>query len=131
MLRWFLSLHSPTYNYTLSPEKVALAKAEKEKRRVESGSGFESDSDNEDNGDVLPVFDVNGKPEDMSSVPPAPAAQTDTTESQGPLPPTFTPSIKKTLNKAKLEDDLKPPPLPSGLSASILKSRLDTKKKIK
>jgi DNA-3-methyladenine glycosylase II len=48
-----------------------------------------------------------------------------------PFPPVFTPSIKKTLKKPAVDPGSDPIPLPEGLSAAVLKSRLDGKKKIK
>lgn len=45
------------------------------------------------------------------------------------LPVPFTPSISRVLQPTPSE--WKPPPLPSGLSVSVMKSRLDGKKKIK
>ena len=45
------------------------------------------------------------------------------------LPVPFTPSISRVLQPTPSE--WKPPPLPSGLSVSMMKSRLDGKKKIK
>lgn len=45
------------------------------------------------------------------------------------LPVPFTPSISRVLQPTPSE--WKPPPLPSGLSVSAMKSRLDSKKKIK
>ena len=45
------------------------------------------------------------------------------------LPVPFTPSISRVLQPTRSE--WKPPPLPSGLSVGVMKSRLDGKKKIK
>lgn len=49
----------------------------------------------------------------------------------GGIPPPFTPSIKKTLDKPAVDAGFEPVPLPSGIDVSLLKSRLDGKKKIK
>ncbi|KAJ7595044.1 DNA glycosylase [Mycena floridula] len=128
MLRWFLSLHS-SYNYTISPEKVAETAAEK-KAKKESQSGNWSDSDNEDE-EMLPAGPsepTSKGPGDASALPPAPL------QNNGSDLPALTPSTKKKLTKLSTSlkvQDFVPPALPQGLTPAILKSRLDTKKKIK
>jgi len=47
------------------------------------------------------------------------------------VPPAFTPTIKTILNKPAIEPGSNPIPLPDGLSAALLKGRLDGKKKIR
>jgi len=51
-----------------------------------------------------------------------------TNEAPADLPPPFTPSIRRILAKGAMEGANPPPPLPDGLSVSILKSRLEGKK---
>lgn len=122
-----MSLHSSTYEYTLSPAKVAETAAAKGKKTLAV------DSDDEDDGDdVLPIGEpsesTSRQPGDVSALPPATNQQH---QEESAMPPTFTPSIKKTLNKMGKDKTFVPPPLPTGLTASTIKSRLDTKKKIK
>lgn len=65
---------------------------------------------------VLPTTSEDGEPDDngMTTIPPA-----------------FTPSIKKTLDKPAVDAGSEPVPLPAGVDVGLLKSRLDGKKKIK
>ncbi|KAH7923735.1 DNA glycosylase [Leucogyrophana mollusca] len=136
MLRWFLSLHSPSHSFTLSPEKLSGNDAEfGEKKTQVSSQGDE---------DVLPVFGKTPQgeasqdeataagPSDVSSVPPAPVSATpfksDSTQASIPsLPPLFTPSINKTLN----DNTSSAVPLPEGLTVAVLKNRLNSKNKVK
>jgi DNA-3-methyladenine glycosylase II len=149
VLRWFLSLHSPTYTINISPDKVKSAKEKKAEAKATpegTGKGKGKKGKTKANEDALPVFgEASGTaPEitadDVSSVPPGPASasppkdgrnQTEEVSAQAELasmPTPFTPSINRTLNAVKGSN---PPPLPDGLTVNILKSRLDPKKKIK
>ncbi|KAK7045590.1 hypothetical protein VNI00_007422 [Paramarasmius palmivorus] len=113
MLRWFLALHSPTYNVAISPEKEK--------------SGSKKKDSSSEKGAAVPV----PPPADTSSVPPVtPKKKNGKGKEQDtdPLPLPFTPSIKKTLRKI---GGVEPERLPAGLTASILKGRLEGKKKIK
>ncbi|KAI3618869.1 dna-3-methyladenine glycosidase [Moniliophthora roreri] len=114
MLRWFLALHSPTYNVTISPEKEKSGSKKKgHDSSEEKRAGLQPEVPSPDASSMLPATPKKGK----------------RTESDAdPLPAPFTPSIKKALRKiggAKTES------LPAGLTAAIMKSRLDGKKKIK
>ncbi|KAK7472543.1 hypothetical protein VKT23_000658 [Stygiomarasmius scandens] len=138
LLRWALAAHSPTYPLSISPNKLSSI-----------GKNDDVDSDEEEDS-TLPVIHEESQPSqassepvvpaDISSVPPAaptatPRKLADTkgaTEVNIPsLPPTFTPSIKQSLTRVSHGEGFAPPPLPSGLTAAALKSRLDGKKKIK
>ncbi|KAJ7647339.1 DNA glycosylase [Roridomyces roridus] len=111
LVRWVLSQHSSTYSYTISPEKDKAASPEKKKGKKSKAKEDE---------DTLPVF---GQAEESPQTPPA----AEDASAVVPLPPTFTPSIKRTLEKTPPAL----PALPQGLSVSELKSRLDGKKKVK
>jgi DNA-3-methyladenine glycosylase II len=134
VLRWFLSLHSPTYKVNVSPNKVKSPEEKKTEAKAKKGKAKADE-------DALPVFgETTGQPDDavddVSSVPPGPVSasplngsgNTEETELAS-MPAPFTPSINKTLNTVK--KGFNPPPLPDGLNAAILKSRLDPKKKVK
>ncbi|KAJ6499304.1 DNA glycosylase [Mycena sanguinolenta] len=115
VVRWFLSQHVPSYSFAASPEKNQLASPSKKKTKKVQGED-----------DALPVFaepSSTATEEAPRTPPPAEDA------SAIPLPPTFTPSIKRTLAKPALDDGI--PALPEGLTVAELKSRLDGKKKIK
>ena len=81
-----------------------------------------------------PRLDGNVPSIELSSVPPAIVGD-EPSELGGnavaSIPPAFTPSIKMTLNKPATKPGLNPIPLPDGLSVALLKSRLDSKQKIK
>ncbi|KAI0930616.1 hypothetical protein AcV5_007284 [Taiwanofungus camphoratus] len=152
VLRWFLSLHSSSYQITISPHKLPKNPEEEDgKEPIANGqNGKGADAE------VLPVL---GEPSaskearslspDVSSIPPAPALPktpapkgkgkgrskvSDEDEEDGGgatvLPMPFTPSINKTLYMIVNQNGA-PPPLPEGLSPAILKGRLEGKKKIK
>lgn len=140
LIIWFLSLHSPSYSFGLSPQKVSGQSSPK-KTDPSKARTIAQDPDE------LPTFgpqanisnydsrtDGNVSSIDLSSVPPAIACD-GPTEPEGntvaSIPPPFTPSIKTTLNKPAIEPGSTPIPLPDGLSVALLKSRLDGKKKIR
>ncbi|KAF8157021.1 DNA glycosylase [Crassisporium funariophilum] len=122
LVRWFLSLHSPAHSFSISPEKGGGSASKKGKKKAVV----------EDQKHQLQV--VNELEEDKSydigssSVPPVALAGS---ENLAFLPPTFTPSIKKTLNKPATSPGIERPPLPSGIDVALLKRRLEAKKKIK
>jgi len=112
LVRWFLSLHSPSHSYSISPEKLPGPSKPKGPDAAK---------------DELPSVGDVGEADTSSVVPGTSKA----TENLPSIPPAFTPSIKKTLNKAAVDAGKKPTPLPSGIDVPLLKSRLDGKKKIK
>ncbi|KAJ7925297.1 DNA glycosylase [Mycena leptocephala] len=79
-----------------------------------------------ENDDALPVFGESSQVVEETPKTPPPVEDA---SALVPLPPTFTPSIKRTLAKAAKNDGV--PPLPEGLTVAELKSRLDGKKKVK
>ncbi|KAJ4002025.1 DNA glycosylase [Lentinula boryana] len=136
MLRWFLGSHSPTHTFSFSPDKAG--------RNVEG----EDELSDEEVGSLPMLNDTpasskmtsppqTSSPFDLSSIPPAPPAtprKEDGTETQAnvaSLPPPVTPSVEQTLMQVENSAGYVPPPLPAGLTASTLHSRLDGKKKIK
>ncbi|TDL24272.1 DNA glycosylase [Rickenella mellea] len=128
VLRWFLALHSPAHPYTISPKKLPKAPADD----AEPASDGESSEIPSPNGVTDPPA---GTSSNVSSILPAPPStpkkgvkqSNSETDPIAPLPPQFTPSINRTLNKLQPSK----PPLPEGMTVQILKSRLDGKKKIK
>jgi DNA-3-methyladenine glycosylase II len=138
LIIWFLSLHSPSYSFGVSPKKLS---------GQSSGKKADQSKATTRDPDELPAFgpqanlssdesptDVTLQFVDVSSAPPANVG--DGTSEPGEsavasIPPAFTPSIKTTLNKPAVEPGLNLIPLPEGLSAAVLKSRLGGKKKIK
>lgn len=154
LLRWFLSLHSPTHKITLSPLKLP---GTGEDQTATGDTGKKSKTKKSAETDLLPALGQTSKaveerePPDnagVSSIPPVPTLpetpaprgkkgkakaaaeyESDGDSDSGVLPTPFTPSINKTLYMAAKNAEI--PPLPSGLSVSELKKRLDTKKKIK
>ena len=116
VVRWFLSLHSPVHSYSISPEKVGGTATPKKAKGKKSAKA-----------DELPTLDsVDSVALGTSSVPPGNTS--DETAEIPSLPPTFTPSIKETLNKTATNATV---PLPNGMDVALLKSRLSGKNKIK
>lgn len=132
VLRWSLGLHSKSYDVGISPNKAG---------RASNAANEDSESENEEER-TLPELSAEGSqaaqdtaqisPPDLSSMPPAPLA---TPVKPAATEPTFavplTPSLQDTLVKVGKKEGFVAPPLPAGVTASNLKSRLDTKKKIK
>lgn len=130
LVRWFLSLHSSSHSFSLSPEKVGGASPKKKK----TAKKIQLDDD------TLPVFGqtlTTQDPEttdpelatdtlslDVSSVPPGPISATPSSSELPSMPTLFTPSINRTLNMPESN----PVALPEGLTVTVLKSRLDGKK---
>ncbi|KAK7057193.1 DNA-3-methyladenine glycosidase [Favolaschia claudopus] len=119
LVRWFLAQHLPTYSFTISPEKKPTPASTSKKTKKAK-----------EDDDTLPVFGETSSVATEGTVlepPRTPPPAEDA--ARIPLPPTFTPSIKRTLAKPALDHGV--PPLPDGLTVAELKSRLDGKKKIK
>ncbi|KZV73321.1 DNA glycosylase [Peniophora sp. CONT] len=141
VLRWFLSLHNPSYRIEVSPQKS-----------LEEADSKESTQPVDD--DALPAFGPPGSTEGPATPPPRTATlpeasqdgatQPDETSSQmrppvAPTPsalglpslPTFTPSINNALERRGADANDLPAPLPAGLTATEMKARLTGKKKVK
>ncbi|KAI0743612.1 DNA glycosylase [Daedaleopsis nitida] len=137
MLRWFISLHSPSMPVSLRKDKLVEQEVED---AIEGGSAGEPNV-------------ARAATPDVSSLPPAldallpstpkkrgkgkatagdSAAEKEPVESGMALPQPFTPSINRTLNmlgKAEEgETTAKVPPLPEGLTVAQMKTRLSGKK---
>lgn len=135
VLRWFLSLHSPQHNYTISPKKLPKA-PEDEGDNTTSAPTETQTSD----ADTLPVVESAGTaipaspPPDASSIPPAPMTprkggkDTGRSEDVPMMPVPFTPSVNRVLAGGSMNFK---PPLPEGMTVAVLKSRHDAKKKVK
>ncbi|KAK0212694.1 DNA glycosylase [Desarmillaria ectypa] len=125
VIRWFLSLHSPTYNYAISDKKDGGSPSKPKKKK---NSQLEDENDK-----TTSVADIE-RPltPDVSSAPPGGLPSTPKKNDMGApaLPPAFTPSINRTLHKVQ-DTSFVPEPLPEGLTVATLKARLDGKKKIK
>ncbi|KAF7793830.1 hypothetical protein EIP86_004951 [Pleurotus ostreatoroseus] len=140
VLRWFLSRHAPSFAITISPKK--LPKPPTDEQDEPSSNALEKDET-----DVQTAV-----PEDASVIPPIPKAPVtpapktngkrkakarkddgdeDNSDNDADVLPTpFTPSINKVLNaQSGSPSDL--PPLPQGLTVATLKSRLNSKNKVK
>jgi len=119
LVRWFLSLYSPTHLFALSPEKVSGQGKSLEATLNLSAS---------ENDDALPeVVDAAYKSKAVEDV--ATGGRTPISKDEDvDLPPPFTPSIHKTLNHSVA---MEPLVLPEGITVAMLKSRLEGKKKIK
>ncbi|KAJ7045514.1 DNA glycosylase [Mycena alexandri] len=115
LVRWVLSQHVPAYSFSASPAKDKAVSPTKKKAKK-----------SKEDDDALPVFEQSSEATEETPRTPPPAEDG---SAMIPLPPTFTPSIKRTLAKAAQDDGVQP--LPEGLTVAELKSRLDGKKKIK
>ncbi|KAH8083774.1 DNA glycosylase [Cristinia sonorae] len=136
VVRWFLALHSPDYNVTISPDKLP-SNPENSQTPAQTPTASTSSQAQTPLQDPDALPSLGGYNED-SSIPPVPAETEDiskeeTTEPSA-LPVPFTPSINKTLNMkiTKSGQPVEPPaPLPVGMTIPMLRGRLDPKKKVK
>lgn len=139
VVRWFLSLHSSTHNYSISPQKAPGQPSPAKKKGKAKGTIVAEDKDAlpafeaQTISNSQPINDLSGEPStDVSSVPPTTMLDGDALGDGIPsMPLPFTPSINKTLNKPGVDSDSDPVPLPDNITVAVLKSRLDGKKKIK
>ncbi|KAL1735573.1 DNA glycosylase [Schizophyllum commune] len=141
LARWVLALHSEKDPVAISPQKLSdqdreaqasAAKTASVKRDASAKRGAKTKAKDKDavpdvasklaqqQSSVLPV--EGGDPDGIP-------ANAEDEDSDGPLPPPFTPSVNKVL--ARGAEDGPPPPLPAGLSVTELRTRLTGKKKIK
>ncbi|PPQ98612.1 hypothetical protein CVT24_003945 [Panaeolus cyanescens] len=107
VLRWMLSLHSNKHSYSISPEKVS------------GGNSTDSKKPRVDDDELPSLTRIASDVESTGE------------REMLPLPPTFTPSIKKVLDQPSVSPGGVPPSLPAGIDVALLKSRLDGKKKVK
>ena len=114
LLRWFLSLHSPSHSFSISPEKVG---------------GSREPEANDVRNDELPSVVHGDNPKSTVGLSVLPKTSVATDDLIG-IPPAFSPSIKETLRKPGV-GPAAPAPLPPGLDVATLRSRLEGKKKIK
>ncbi|KAH9855095.1 hypothetical protein C2E23DRAFT_607092 [Lenzites betulinus] len=133
LLRWFISLHSPSHPISLRQDKMTCPT---QSDAVDAGGSVtQPRAATPDASSILPA------PEDTPMPPPAAKGKGKnkagkTAEQDGgsamPLPPMFTPSINKTLNmiptSTKDGGEYTPPPLPESLTVALMKSRLSGKK---
>lgn len=145
LVRWFLSLHSPSHNYSISPEKVGGQSTTKKKATTKKQKEKAAEASAPVKEDELPIFGSSLVETEAStselldvSLPDISSVLPRTSEDGEPgdngmaaIPPAFTPSIKKTLDKPAVDAGSEPVPLPAGIDVGLLKSRLDGKKKIK
>ncbi|OJT09319.1 hypothetical protein TRAPUB_14227 [Trametes pubescens] len=141
MLRWFVSLHSPS-THPVSLRKDKLSKEDETEAVAgnltpsmgaegEGGSGTMPRAATPDASSILPAPDA---PVEPAPVPKGKGKKkaADDGGSENPLPAPFTPSIAQTLNMktTTTEDGGKytPPPLPEGLTVAMMKNRLSGKK---
>ncbi|KAH8828429.1 DNA glycosylase [Flagelloscypha sp. PMI_526] len=136
LLHWVLSQHSPEYDITLkgSTSTSSTPKKKGKKASLEDSKGEDSDEMIEDAPKTPPADIADAPSPDASSLVPAASALLTPVKSKAlkssdrpALPPPFTPSIQRVLQR----DSGEKPALPTGLSVTELKSRMKGKKKIK
>ncbi|KAI5826604.1 DNA glycosylase [Schizophyllum commune Tattone D] len=143
LARWVLALHSEKDPVAISPQKLsdqdreaqASAKSAKTASAKRDASVKRGAKPKAKNRDAVPDVASMLAPQESSVLPveggdpDGVPADADEEDSDGPLPPPFTPSVDKVL--ARGAEDGPPPPLPAGLSVTELRTRLTGKKKIK
>ncbi|KAL1713810.1 DNA glycosylase [Schizophyllum commune] len=142
LARWVLALHSEKDPVAISPQKLSdqdreaqasAAKTASVKRDASVKRGAKTKAKNKDAvpdvASMLAPQESSVLPTELEGGPDGVPATADDEDSDGPLPPPFTPSVNKVL--ARGAEDGPPPPLPAGLSVTELRTRLTGKKKIK
>ncbi|KAL1751405.1 DNA glycosylase [Schizophyllum commune] len=136
LARWVLALHSEKDPVAISPQKLSDQdrEAQASAKSAKTASVKRSVKTKAKDKDAVPDVASMLAPQESSVLPVAGGpdgvpANADEEDSDGPLPPAFTPSVNKVL--ARGAEDGPPPPLPAGLSVTELRTRLTGKKKIK
>ena len=136
LARWVLALHSEKDPVAISPQKLSDQdrEAQASAKSAETASVKRSANTKAKDKDAVPDVASMLAPQESSVLPveggpDGVPANADEEDSDGPLPPAFTPSVNKVL--ARGAEDGPPPPLPAGLSVTELRTRLTGKKKIK
>ncbi|KAM5531268.1 hypothetical protein V8D89_015069 [Ganoderma adspersum] len=142
MLRWFVSLHAPSYPVSIRKDRLIDQNTDTQLAGTSSGETTQESSTSQSQ---LPAATPDGSAPPSAvalPAPPAPKKQGKGKAADGggteadtgmALPPAFTPSINKTLNMLGNTDEVlfQPPPLPEGLTVAQMKTRLNGKNKIK
>ncbi|EJF65257.1 hypothetical protein DICSQDRAFT_159443 [Dichomitus squalens LYAD-421 SS1] len=143
MLRWFISLHSPSHAVFIRQDKLNDQDTTDTQLTADSGTSQEiSQSQNEvrattAHASALPAAPDALSPSVQNKKGKGKAAKEAAVEADTGmvLPPAFTPSINKTLNMLGNPDEVgigfEVPPLPEGLTVAQMKTRLTGKNKIK
>ena len=139
MLRWFISLHSPSHAVFIRKDKLSDQEATDTQLSADNGASQTQDEMRDTTPDASalpPALDALAssapKKKGKGKAATGTAAEADTGMV---LPPAFTPSINKTLNMLGNLDEVgigfQAPPLPEGLTVAQMKTRLTGKNKIK
>lgn len=130
--RWFLSLHAPDYGLVISPEKLPKGSEEETTNTTTVAQASASAEEVEVDEDTLPVLGQVAAPSKKSNGKGKKSASSKDSQLD-PLPTPFTPSVNKILNARSYSsgESYEPPPLPRGLTVSMLRGRLMARKKMK
>lgn len=144
MLRWFISLHSPSHLLSIRKDKLIVQNTNTQSTENNSRlEGTSQESNNTQSQVRAAIPDESALlPVPAALVPPVPKKKGKGKAENGRgkeadtgmvLPPAFTPSINKTLNMLGNTDEVlfQPPSLPEGLTVAQMKTRLNGKSKIK
>ncbi|KXN90617.1 DNA-3-methyladenine glycosylase 1 [Leucoagaricus sp. SymC.cos] len=124
--RWALASHSPADRFSISPQKISQSSTSTTKKSEDkSRQTYQGDSDDDVEEGYLPVL---GETNNRDNSGTSKSIQDLDVDMLGGLPPPFTPSISKTLQKPAGTEIR---PLPKTLSIAELKARISGKKKIK
>ncbi|KAI4523756.1 DNA glycosylase [Schizophyllum commune Loenen D] len=135
LARWVLALHSEKDPVAISPQKLSDQDREAQASAAKTASVKRGAKNKPKDRDAVPDVASMLAPQESSVLPTegddpdGVPANVEDEDSDGPLPPPFTPSVNKVL--ARGAEDGPPPPLPAGLSVTELRTRLTGKKKIK
>ena len=153
VLRWILSRHVPSYSITISPKKLPRPQTEEPEDNTQGTDKSvtlplpgSAPAANEAAASVIPpapVIPVTPVTKPVAAAKPKAKGkgrkkakadssdeETDSDDGAGVLPTPFTPSINKILTEPAVTSK-KLPTLPDGLTVAKLKSRLDSKNKVK
>ncbi|KAI1794193.1 DNA glycosylase [Ganoderma leucocontextum] len=142
MLRWFISLHSPSYPVSIRKDKLVDQNTDTQPAGNSSEGTSQHSSKSQSQVRAATPDESALPPVPVALAPPAPKQKGKAKAANGAgaeadtgmvLPPAFTPSINKTLNMLGKPDEVlfQPPPLPEGLTVAQMKTRMNGKNKIK
>ena len=144
VLRWFVSLHSPSYPVSIRQDKMADPEGDTQVGVGGGSGGGGGDDGGGGSSSSEPGARATTPAAAAPSIPPAPATPNNkkgkgtaggAADAGMALPDAFTPSINKTLNMLGAPDAAEARagvrPLPEGLTVAQMKTRLGGKGKVK
>ena len=125
--RWFLALHSPTFNISISPDKLPVCPDDEEALQAQVASKTAPAPAVHISTAASGTPPVSTAASEDDSAPVAPVPSTPKRKNGNGTAPPVTPSVNKVLSHSIATPNGKAKPLPEGLTTAHLKGRLNGK----